>query len=72
MRDWLLIELQREKVSSLEDFVKANSNLEVKMRSMLSKHLNLNELQLQHWINNYKKGLSCEFMLGNCTVYFLL
>ena len=64
MRDWLKIEMKRDSISALKEFAKANPKLEARMRSLLAEKLDLDETQLQSWINHYKKSLDFECVQG--------
>ena len=64
MGDWLLIEQERDNLPQLANFVQANPGLQMTMRSMLCKNLDLTEEQVQSWLNNFKQHLQYNNLEG--------
>ena len=53
MRDWLLIQHEKEIDPSLTSFIQANPLLDRTMRTMLANYLNLSERRVENWIQEY-------------------
>ena len=53
MRDWLLIQREKETDPSLISFIQANPLLDRTMRTFLANYLNLSERRVENWIQEY-------------------
>ena len=58
MRDWLIIEHEKENDPSLRKFIEANPLLDTTMRTVLANYLGLSELGVRKWIQVYHKAKS--------------
>ena len=56
MRDWLAIHCLKENEPRLKKFIQANPVLDMTMRTLLAKALNLSEPDVLKWIQSYKIG----------------
>ena len=53
MRDWLLIQREKETNPNLISFIQANPVLDRTMRTILANYLNLSEQHVEKWIQEY-------------------
>ena len=53
MRDWLLIQREKQTDPSLIEFIQANPILDRTMRTVLANYLNLSEQCVENWIQWY-------------------
>ena len=58
MRDWLIIDREKENDPSLRKFVQANPVLDTTMRTHLANYLNLGERSVRKWIQVYHESKS--------------
>ena len=65
MRDWLTIECEKVNDSRLRKFIQANPVLDTAMRTLLANYLNLSELNLQRWIQEYQHVESEYFTIAS-------
>ena len=63
MCDWLTIQRYKKIYPSLKTFVQDNPALDMIMRTLLAKYLNLSGPSVRKWIEDYQQGIGrCECM----------
>ena len=58
MRDWLTIQYEKDNDPRLKKFIQANPGLDMAMRTLLGKALNLSQPSVENWIQSYQYGAS--------------
>ena len=53
MGDWLIIQCEKGEDPQLSKFIQANPLLDMTMRTILAKYLNLSNMSLEKWIEAY-------------------
>ena len=56
MGDWLIIQCEKGEDPRLSKFIQANPLLDMTMRTILAKYLNLSYMSLEKWIEAYRNA----------------
>ena len=74
MQDWLMKDQDEEHGSKIKRIVNVNQSAHVDeaMKRLLQKSLNINELQVQTWIENYRRGKKGQFYASKYTMHIHL